>query len=148
MTTALSQLFLRTLSADAIPPLPLMKSSNWNTLWQMREHLVLRAKTAAAKRGRSYRNFQVGAAALLSSTKPDLLRSLGRAKHIIYTGSNWKLGPEDRNTCAEQEIVAQVRQQRHMFPPYRILALVVAGEAQDEPDRESGVFTPTLHPCS
>lgn len=129
-------------------PLALVQHRSWSALWQLREHLVIRARTAAAKRGRSYRDFRVGAAALLSSARPEYLRSIGRTDHVIYTGANWKMGKDDRNTCAEQEIVAQVRQQEHLFPPRKIFALAIAGEAQDEPDRESGVFTPTLHPCS
>ncbi|QQS15417.1 MAG: hypothetical protein IPK84_03540 [Candidatus Moraniibacteriota bacterium] len=58
-----------------------------------------------------------------------------------------KLERDARNTCAEQEVVAQIRQQGHLFPTERMLALVVAGEPQDEPDGESGVMTCTLHPC-
>jgi cytidine deaminase len=120
---------------------------DWLAFWQLREHLVDRALNSATTRGRSYRDFRVGAAAFVSSKDPDLLRSLGRPPQAIYTGANWKLGQDERNTCAEQEIVSQLRQQEHLFPPKEILALVVAGEAQDEPDAESGVYTNTLHPC-
>ena len=129
------------------PSLPVLRNSGWNVLWQAREHLIIRARDAARKRGRSYRDFRVGASALLDSTRPDDLRLRGRSPHTVYTGSNWKLGKDERNTCAEQEIVAQIRQQQHMFPSRRMFALCIAGEAQDEPDAESGVQTATLHPC-
>lgn len=132
---------------DETPPEKLFDQSDWLALWQMREHLVLRAIGSATERGRSYRDFRVGAAAFVSSKDPALLRSLGRPPQTIYTGANWKLGQDERNTCAEQEIVSQLRQQEHLFPSKEIMALVVAGEAQDEPDAESGVYTRTLHPC-
>jgi cytidine deaminase len=132
--------------ADLLP-FKMSQHRDWHALWQLREHIVIRAREAAKERGRSYRDFRVGAAALLSSAKPELLRSIGRAGNTIYTGSNWKLGKQERNTCAEQEIVAQIRQQQYLFPARKILALVIAGEPQDEPDAESGLLTPTLHPC-
>lgn len=132
---------------DTIPPEKLFHHPDWLALWQMREHLVLRAIGSATERGRSYRDFRVGAAAFVSSTNSDLLRSLGRPPQTIYTGANWKLGQDERNTCAEQEIVSQLRQQEHLFPSKEILALIIAGEAQDEPDAESGIYTKTLHPC-
>lgn len=151
MTRSFTQIFMHALAhEDEHLPLTLSKSAqwrNWSALWQLREHLIIRARDAAQKRGRSYRDFRVGASALLSSTKPDTLRSIGRTPQIIYTGSNWKLGANERNTCAEQEIVAQIRQQHHLFPARKILALVIAGVPQDEPDAESGILTPTLHPC-
>ncbi len=148
MSLSYASLFIKALAEERLlPPLKLFKHPDWHALWQLREHLILRARDAAMKRGHSYRGFQVGAAAFLSSTKPTLLRELGRPKQVIYTGSNWKAGKDERNTCAEQEIVAQIRQQQHLFPARKILALVIAGERQDEPDAESGVLTATLHPC-
>jgi cytidine deaminase len=148
MTKILAQTMRRAWARyDSPLPEAFFGQPDWLALWQLREHLVLRAIGSAAERGRSYRDFCVGTAAFVTSTDPDLLRSLGRPAHALYTGANLKLGPEERNTCAEQEIVAQIRQQTHMFPPREILALVVAGEAQDEPDAESGVHTTTLHPC-
>jgi cytidine deaminase len=141
-------MFMRALAFDEeYLPLRMTRNRDWHALWQLREHIVIRARDAARKRGRSYRDFQVGATAFLSSTKPKLLRSIGRASNAIYTGSNWKLGKEERNTCAEQEIVAQIRQQQHLFPARKVLALVIAGEPQNEPDAKSGLLTPTLHPC-
>lgn len=148
MTQAYSSMFMRALAhGTEHPPLRMMLHRDWNILWQLREHLVDRARLAALERGRSYRNFRVGAAVLLNSVESWYLHSLGRTDYVIYTGSNWKLGREARNTCAEQQIVAQIIQQTHMFPPRRILALVVAGESQNEPDAESGHLTLTLHPC-
>ena len=147
MTTPLATLFMNAFAQELDPPFAMLRSTNWSVAWQAREHLILRAKHAAEARGKSYRNFQVGAAALLSSTQPQQLKSRGQSPHVIYTGSNWKLGKDERNTCAEQEIVAQIRQQQHMFPSRRMLLLTIAGVAQDEPDAESGVRTPTLHPC-
>lgn len=134
-------------SGQEYPPLEFAKDRDLNALWQLRHHIIDRAREAAIQRGRSYRSFCVGAAAFLTTTKPDLLRSMGKAVHTIYTGANLKMGRDERNTCAEQEIVAQIRQQEHIFPVRKILALVVAGEPQDEPDGESGIFTHTLHPC-
>lgn len=147
MARSYAETFMRAIAHDEHPPLRFFQNRDWNGLWQLREHLVLRAANAAALRGRSYRDFRVGAAAYVTSRKPDLLRSLGRTPQHIYTGANWKLGKEERNTCAEQEIVAQLRQNQHLFPARRILALVIYGSPQDEPDAESGVRTPTLHPC-
>lgn len=121
---------------------------DWLALWQVREHLVDRALNAARERGTSYRNFKVGTAAFLTSERPELLRQLRRPTHIIFTGSNWKQGPEERNTCAEQEIVSQIRQLRHLHYPKEVLALVVAGDCLQEPDRVSGVNPNYLHPCS
>lgn len=147
MATSPALSFMRSVALDTLPPPSFFRHPDWHALWQLREHLVLRAANAAALRGRSYRDFCVGGAAFVSSRKPDLLRSLGRTPQHIYTGANWKLGRDERNTCAEQEIVAQLRQNQHLFPARRILALAIYGRAQDEPDAESGVLTPTLHPC-
>lgn len=140
---------LRALSrGDEHMPQAFHSDSDWYSLWQVREHLVDRAIAAAEHRGRSYRDFRVGAAAFLSSTQPELMKSLGRPPQHIYTGANWKLGSEERNTCAEQEIVSQIRQQHHIFPAREVLALVIAGQPLNEPDRESGLVTETLHPCN
>jgi cytidine deaminase len=148
MTQRLAATLRRALARqDEIPPEQLFRHPDWLSLWQMREHIVLRAIAAATKRGRSWRNFQVGAAAFVSSSDPALLYSLGRTPRVIYTGSNWKIGEDERNTCAEQEIVAQLRQQEHHFPSREILALVVAGEPRVEPDAESGLITNMLPPC-
>lgn len=142
-----AETFMHGAAHDEYPPLDFLRNRNWSGLWQSREHLILRAERAARLRGRSYRDFRVGAAAYVTSRKPELLRSLGRTDCHIYTGANWKLGQDERNTCAEQEIVAQIRQNNHLFPAKSILALAIYGRAQDEPDAESGVVTPTLHPC-
>ncbi len=148
MTQKLAHILRQALACHSeVPPEEFFRQPDWLNLWQMREHLVDRAIDSATERGRSYRDFRVGAAAFVSSKDPSLLRSLGRPTQIIYTGANWKLGQDERNTCAEQEIVSQLRQQEHLFPSKEIMALVVAGEAQDEPDAESGVCTKTLHPC-
>lgn len=147
MARSYAEIFMRAIAHDERPPLRFFQNRDWHALWQLREHLVLRALRAATLRGRSYRDFRVGAAAFVTSRKPDLMRALGRTPEHIYTGANWKLGKDERNTCAEQEIVAQLRQNQHLFPTRRILALAICGNAQDEPDAESGVRTPTLHPC-
>lgn len=147
MSTSFALLFMRAIALDERPPLRFLQNRDWSGLWQIREHLILRAANAALHRGRSYRDFRVGAAAYVTCRKPDLMRSLGRTPQHIYTGANWKLGPDERNTCAEQEIVAQIRQNQHFFPARRILALTVYGSPQNEPDAESGIWTPTLHPC-
>lgn len=147
MARSYSETLMRAIALDEYPSLRFLRHRDWSGLWQLREHLVLRAADAAALRGRSYRDFRVGAAAFVTSRKPDLMRSLGRTPQHIYTGANWKLGKEERNTCAEQEIVAQLRQNQHLFPARRILALAIYGSSQNEPDAESSVRTPTLHPC-
>ncbi len=148
MTQKLADTFRRALARqNELPPFSLLRDKDWSSLWQLREHLIERAIGAAMERGRSYRNFQVGAAAFVSSKQPDLLRSLNRPPQAIYTGANWKLGQDERNTCAEQEVVSQLRQQEHLFPSKEILALVIAGEPRDEPDAESGITTNTLPPC-
>jgi cytidine deaminase len=138
---------MRSIAHDAQPPLSFLRHPDWHALWQLREHLILRAERAATLRGRSYRDFRVGAAAFVTSRQPGRMRALGRTPQHIYTGANWKLGRDERNTCAEQEIVAQLRQNQHLFPARRILALAIYGHAQDEPDAESGIRTLTLHPC-
>ena len=135
-------------SPDAPPPQVFWEHSDWVALWQMREHLVHRALSAAASRANSYRHFHVGGAAFISSRDPQLLKSLGRPGQVILTGANWKNGPSERNTCAEQEIVAQIRQQDHLYFYKEVLALVIAGNSLNEPDRESGVNPAFLHPCN
>ena len=147
MARSYAEMFMHAIAHDEHPSLQFFRNRDWSGLWQLREHLILRAEAAAQLRGRSYRDFRVGAAAFVTSRKPDLMRSLGRTPQHIYTGANWKLGRDERNTCAEQEIVAQLRQNQHLFPSRAVLALAVYGRAQDEPDAESGVVTPTLHPC-
>lgn len=147
MSRSYAETFMHAIAHDQYPPRRFLQNRDWSGLWQLREHLVLRAANAAMHRGRSYRDFRVGAAAFVTSRKPDLMRALGRTPQHIYTGANWKLGKEERNTCAEQEIVAQLRQNQHLFPTRRILTLAIYGSPQDEPDAESGVTTPTLHPC-
>lgn len=139
--------FMHAAAHDEHPSFDFFRNRNWSGLWQLREHLVLRAERAARLRGRSYRDFRVGAAAFVTSRKPEQLRARGLTDCHIYTGANWKLGQDERNTCAEQEIVAQIRQNDHLFPTKSILALAIYGRAQGEPDVESGVVTPTLHPC-
>lgn len=147
MSRSYAETFMRAIAHDEHPPLRFFQNRDWSGLWQLREHLVLRATGAATLRSRSYRDFRVGAAAFVTTQKPDLMRALGRTSQHIYTGANWKLGQDERNTCAEQEIVAQLRQNQHLFPARHILALAIYGSPQDEPDAESGVRTPTLHPC-
>lgn len=148
MTQELATHFRRAWTRKENIALRFQNEPDWLALWQVREHVILRAITSAKDRGNSWRNFQVGAAAFLSSKDPELLRSLGKTPQIIYTGANWKLGSDQRNTCAEQEIVAQIRQQEHFFYPKEVLMLVIAGECLHEPDRESNIFTKTLHPCN
>lgn len=131
-----------------VPPQELWQESDWLALWQVREHLVVRALESAKNRAKSWRDFRVGASAFLSSKDPDLLKSLGRPAHHIFTGANNKKGEHLRNTCAEQQIVAQIGQQEHLFFPKEVLALVVAGDPLGEPDRESGLLTASLHPCN
>jgi cytidine deaminase len=151
MSKSFGQIFMSAVAhEEEFLPFPLLQSAHlrdWSALWQSREHLVIRAQESATRHGHSYRGFHVGAAVLVSCAEPDRLRSMGRSPYMIYTGANWKRGRDKRNTCAEVEIYSQMRQQEHFFPIRKVLALVIAGEAQSEPDTGSGIITPTLHPC-
>lgn len=135
-------------SLDIPPTIEILANPEWRTLWQLRNHLVERARKAAQTTARSYRGFNVGAAMLVVHENPEFFALLGHSPYKIYTGANVKLGPDERNTCAEPEALAQVRQQERFFPVGKIIAIAIAGEPQDEPDRSSGIRTPTLHPCN
>lgn len=98
---------------------------------------LFRAVATEAERARelaqSYRNFKVGAAALLVCEGE---------WHLAY-GANFKSNADDRrfNTHAEQVALANVQDSGNTT--CRVLAVV--GDLQPDPD--SDIKTPTLHPC-
>ena len=93
--------------------------------------LLQRAISAIAE-GKSWRGFQVGAAALVED-------DFGNVE--IFHGSNIKLEKDGPKTCAEQMAIQKA--QAAGFNNF--LAIAVAGEPQL--DEESGRFPLTLHPC-
>jgi cytidine deaminase len=98
---------------------------------QLKDVLADMAREVRVK-GYQYRNFLVGSAIL------------------VYDGSHYRIfastnlmpvkgGPK---VCAEQGALVNARSQGP-FP--LIVAIVVCGQAQ--PDNESNILSPTLHPC-
>lgn len=52
MSTSFALLFMRAIALDERPPLRFLQNRDWSGLWQIREHLILRAANAALHRGR------------------------------------------------------------------------------------------------
>ncbi len=79
----------------------------------------------------NYRNFRVGAAVLVTNGHD--LR--------IFGGANIMNGKGRPKMCAEQQALKYA----HLADYRRILAISVVGKPQK--DSESGLLSPTLHPC-
>lgn len=81
----------------------------------------------------NYRDFRVGAAVLAYNGKD----------FKIFGGANIMNGKGRPKVCAEQQAI------KHAIINgfYEILAVCVVGKLQSDPDKESGKFTRTLHPC-
>lgn len=91
----------------------------------------------------SYRDFRVGAAAL-AAFYPSNDREMWR--YGIITGANAKPEPNDTiNVHAEHTVMTTAKTLKKPNDSLSIPLLVIAGDLQ--PDQQSGVASPTLHPC-
>ncbi len=113
---------------------------HFKRFWQMREHLVLRAREAAANHARSWRNFVVGCAVFAYDSKRTADWQLGR-RWWIFTGCNFKPFEGGHNVCAEQIAIGAAVNEGYE----RIIGMALAGEPQ--PDGQTGLTAKTLYPC-
>ena len=94
--------------------------------------LAARAQQATAE-AVSYRNFNVGAALLVSDHET--------GRYGLFYGANLKPNPNAPKWCAEREALRKA--QARGFK--KAIALAVSGPLQ--PDADSGLVSDTLHPC-
>jgi cytidine deaminase len=104
--------------------------------------LLLAQAEAARQYARSYRNFRVGAAALSLFYNPEGLSRFG-----FFMGANVKpvQGSDVINVHAEHELMIQTEQEKYPDENASIPFFVVIGDMQA--DQQTGIETPTLHPC-
>lgn len=100
---------------------------------QLIPHLVDLSRQAVDELGESYRGFNVGTAFLVQDTTG--------GRNGIYFGGNYTPFKGAEWNCAEKR--AKERIQAAGFD--KVIAMAVAGPVQA--DSESGLVTPTLHPC-
>jgi cytidine deaminase len=91
------------------------------------------------KSGENHRGFKVGAAKLV----------FDGSRYQIFLGANFMPKEAAFKICAEQNALLSMRlaEARSGFTCQEIIAIVVAGKKQPEPDKESGRKTLALHPC-
>jgi cytidine deaminase len=116
------------------------EDEHFNRFWQLREHLVIRAREAAAKYALSWRNFIVGCAVFAYDSKRTEYWQFG-TRWKIFTGCNFKPFEDGHNVCAEQIAIGAAVNEGYE----RIIGMALVGEPQ--PDGETGLKGKTLYPC-
>lgn len=91
------------------------------------------SQQAVERLGNSYRGFKVGAAVLALDDTSGRMGIVFGGNYTPYKGADWN--------CAEKGAFERARQRGFN----RVLAVGVTGPLQ--PDSESGIESPTLHPC-
>lgn len=104
--------------------------------------LVLSQAERARDMARSYRNFRVGAAGLAGYYGAGTPLSIE-----VLLGANAKpvAGSDIINIHAEHEVIIQAMERRLPQQEATIPLFAVVGDLQ--PDQQTGLETPTLHPC-
>lgn len=100
-------------------------------MYQMEKANLANLARTAAFRGLNYRDFLVGSAIL----------GFNGQEYKIFEGANLMLAKDEAKICAEGHALRNLT-----FAGYsQVIAIAVAGLPQ--PDKESGIISPTLHPC-
>jgi len=115
-------------------PVPVEVADIMRSPYHLLPELAARARAAAIHRGVSHRDFLVGSAVYVTN-------QTDRRAAILY-GANFTPFPGAPKRCAEMEVLEKAY--RGGFD--KVYAIGVSGPLQ--PDQQSRVVSPTLHPCS